>query len=145
MHKIKGQFVWFYHFFKPLLCTTVRQLPRNSNYILLQLIMCQLILFWEVVVFFHDTPMVCVCVCAILMRAFVEFYSIDMNLPQSVAVFIVGADAAWNHCATWWTNTRIGWISCRMHHIVWITIAGWSVRWRWCIQTTVNCRYIDVG
>lgn len=48
----------------------------------------------EVVVFFHDTPMVCVCVCAILMRAFVEFYSIDMNLPQSVAVFIVGADAA---------------------------------------------------
>lgn len=35
-----------------------------------------------------------VCVYAILMRAFVEFYSIDMNLPQSVAVFIVGADAA---------------------------------------------------
>lgn len=71
----------------------------------------------------------------------------NMNLPQSVAILIVRTDAAFwrNHCATWRANTRIGWISSRMHHVVSLTIAGWSMRWWWCIQTAVTCRYIDIG
>lgn len=86
--------------------------------------------------------MCCCCWCYVANRV-----PRTINLPQTVDVSIglTKTASGRNKSSARWANACVGWISGSRAHVIDISVAGWAMRWWWCIQTAIAARYIDIS